>query len=599
MNFGNNRLQAIDVSKTFSGLELDTLNLYDNAISSITGKLSEIKFLKLLNLKNNALKKLSYETFSNLSSLRSLDLSNNKIEIIEAGTFDSSVNLRTIKLSRNYIRYLPKGLFRKALSLKSVFMDGNHIESVDEDLFANCENLDKIEMQQNRLSNVTRLLISSRKFRYFKVRDNKLHLMPIFSRPDDGKACSSITSLKDIDAGHNEIVYFSASCYKHVVYLYLSYNLINDISNFDELHYVEHLFLRNNKIKTLPRTAMNSLCTKLVWLDIGSNLIERIDEGTFSHCQYLTLLKLDENSLKVFEPLYLKSFKDIHLSRNPLRCDCENKQLINWLNTSSTVKVDHTRCENGQALSTFRLENCTNLVFISDLKDVVMKIGIPIAAIVFVTCIIAILFFKFRYEIQVIAFYRWNIRLACCCTNKTDENVQWKYDAFICFAEEDIVFVQNRLIPMLEPKYNICIYYRDFPVGEDIAESILETIDNSAVIIILLSENFMNSRWGTFEFRSAHYSAMRKKNKRLLIVILNESFLQTKMDLTLRSILYTKSYLKADDSLFKEKLIHSMPSIPVKSVNQNDNEKTRGSRNNVYETESTMELSSIYDTIQL
>ncbi|XP_045202586.2 toll-like receptor Tollo [Mercenaria mercenaria] len=562
MNFGYNRLQTIDVSKTFSGLKLETLHLENNNITSLTGRLSDLRFLEELYLQNNALRKVSYETFGNLAFLDTLNLTHNNIEVVEAGVFDISTNLRKIYIAGNKIKDLPDGIFDGASRLTHLYINSNNIESLDENIFAKCKNLEWIEIQNNKLSNVSRLVFASTKINFIKIEHNKFTSVPVFTRPGLSTDCFNFSRLHQIKARYNAMSFFDTTCHKALQNLDLSYNLLSDISNFGALQNIVKLFLRNNRIKTLPTEAMKGLCTNLEMLDVGKNLIETIDKGTFSNCLKLETLKLDVNSLKVFEPLYQASFRDLRLAWNPLTCDCTNMRLINWLNTSSTVHIDHFKCENGAELKSFRLDNCT-AVYVFNWKPLVLKIVIPASSILLLAGIIAIVIFKFRYEFQVIAFYRWNIRFRCFCMNKAEDYVERKYDAFICFAEEDVSFVKTRLIPILEPKYNICIYYRDFPVGEDIAESILDTIDRSGVIILLLSEHFMNSRWGTFEFRSAHYAAIRKKNKRLLIVVMNESFLKMKMDLTLRSVLYTKSYLRADDRLFKEKMIHSMPDEPV------------------------------------
>lgn len=398
-------------------------------------------------------------------------------------------------------------------------------------------------------------------------------------------------------------------CFKVLRNLDLSYNRLEQINNVGVLNKLEKLFLRDNKISTLPRSVMRGLCANMKMLDVGRNILQTLEKNLFSNCHRLDILKLDKNNLKMVEPLHMASFKEIRLSSNPLKCGCENAALIIWLNYSSSDFVDHVTCDTGDLLKHFKLANC-NAVYMN-WTSLILKVTIPIVSIMSLAAIIAFIIFKFRYEIQVIAFYKWNIRFSYCCVKRREESVEYKYDAFVCFAEEDVSFVMGTLLPLLEPKHNVCIYYRDFPIGEDIAEAILDVINTSAVIIILLSENFMNSRWGTFEFRNAHYSAIRNKGKRMLIIILSDSVLNLKLDLTLRSILYTKSYLKADDKLFKEKLLHSMPEIPVGSKESlieervrwidtaNQSSTVKSSRTPSYKYIDVIEMNDIYDTIQL
>ena len=160
--------------------------------------------------------------------------------------------------------------------------------------------------------------------------------------------------------------------------------------------------------------------------------------------------------------------------------------------------------------------------------------------------IISYLAIYYRYEIQVVAFYKWNIRIRCCSSKSKISGRSYKYDAFICFAEEDLNYVRDELIPLLEPKYKLCIYYRDFLVGDDIAEAIIDVIENSAVTIIILSKSFVNSRWGRFEFKQAHFNAMQT-GQILVVVVVDDKVLNMKLDLVLKSILFSKAYLRKDD----------------------------------------------------
>ncbi|KAH3832000.1 hypothetical protein DPMN_105274 [Dreissena polymorpha] len=194
-----------------------------------------------------------------------------------------------------------------------------------------------------------------------------------------------------------------------------------------------------------------------------------------------------------------------------------------------------------------------------------LKIIIPVASVVVILIIVVVIVFKFRYEIQVIAFYKWHIRLDfvvnCGKCRRKKPEACYTYDAFVCFTDEDTTFVKDTLVPLLEPEFKLCVYYRDFKVGDNIADAILKGIKESAVTIILLSESFLTSRWGRFEFREAHHHMIFNNNKKLVIIIMEQAILSQRLDLTLRSILYTKKYLECWDTLFKEKLLHLVDSL--------------------------------------
>ena len=66
------------------------------------------------------------------------------------------------------------------------------------------------------------------------------------------------------------------------------------------------------------------------------------------------------------------------------------------------------------------------------------------------------------------------------------------------------------------------MHYRDFPVGDAIADTIVESVQASKRTIILLSNNFVDSEWCRFEFRAAHQHVLREGGHRLIIVVLED-----------------------------------------------------------------------------
>ncbi|XP_052783193.1 toll-like receptor Tollo [Mya arenaria] len=345
----------------------------------------------------------------------------------------------------------------------------------------------------------------------------------------------------------------------------LHHNRISEIiGHFSLLPDLETIILHNNKLKGI-NSATFSNNSHLRELDLSYNEISHIDEHSFNNLKSLLYLKLESNKLSSL-PRHL--FNDLG---NQLACNCSNKNLQNWLNVDSGLRVLNYMCVNGDGtMGDFLTKelDCKTPSEHVDIKSAVISIAL-ILAVVFVSS--AIVFYK-RHEIHVIAFYKFHIRLKCWCKYRRKDYTNYKYDAFISFVDHDMSFVRNDLLTLLEPQYSVCIYYRDFPVGEDIAEAILKAIKTSAVTLVVLSKEYLASRWGMFEFREAHHAAMLNDNHRVIVVIPDRDVLHMKLDLTLRSILYCKAYLETADILFKEKLLHIMPEQSVNSIEEADQE---------------------------
>ena len=117
------------------------------------------------------------------------------------------------------------------------------------------------------------------------------------------------------------------------------------------------------------------------------------------------------------------------------------------------------------------------------------------------------LLFLFFLVIFVIYRKRWFIRnlifrLQECFSQNSDDNSEsasYKYDAFVLYSSVDVdrLWVHYKLVPELETVYGfrLCIHHRNFPAGFDIVDNIQAAIRSSRKVLVVMSENFVNSDW--------------------------------------------------------------------------------------------------------
>ena len=86
--------------------------------------------LKSLHLKNNILKSIEKQTFSDLNALETLDLTGNKLTEIKAGQLDTLVYLETLMLSDNQINHIEDGAFKNLINLKTLNMANNKLTNI-------------------------------------------------------------------------------------------------------------------------------------------------------------------------------------------------------------------------------------------------------------------------------------------------------------------------------------------------------------------------------------------------------------------------------------------------------------------------------------
>lgn len=406
--------------------------------------------------------------------------------------------------------------------------------------------------------------------------------------------------------------------------IYLNNSQIQELDNktFHGLPKLKVLYLNNNNIETLVSGVFNGLSV-LEELYLDHNKLSFISQGVFDALFALKKLTLTDNALSNFESLMVNlpsASIQVYLADNPYSCACSHLDTIQEAINSfgSLVRDLHNlTCnisENDMA------ENISDgSYFLSPVQkdfsqrqriiDVVSNLDtfcpnttqsmvtsvsvglrplpsshlvlIIIAVVVLVLTFIALFLFVKRKFIQVWLYTKFGMRLKR-PNHKADQDK--KYDAFISYSSKDEHFVVHELAPRLEqgnPSYKLCLHYRDFPVGASIAESIIEAVESSRRIILVLSTNFLQSEWCRFEFQSAHHQVLKDRLNRLIVILLTDIPF-TKLDPDLKLYLKMNTYLKCGDPWFWEKLRFALPEIPKPKVNKNcKRKKKKGGQNGV------------------
>lgn len=135
------------------------------------------------------------------------------------------------------------------------------------------------------------------------------------------------------------------------------------------------------------------------------------------------------------------------------------------------------------------------------------------------------------------------------------------YDAFVSYSGSDHQWVVNTLQERLEhhdPPYKLCIHHRDFVVGAPIQENILNSVDQSKRMLMVLSRNFLKSEWCLLEFRAAHRKVLEDRMN-YLIIILFDGINMDELDDEMKLYMRTNTYLSVSNKWFWEKLYYAMP----------------------------------------
>ncbi|XP_076065334.1 toll-like receptor Tollo [Oratosquilla oratoria] len=363
---------------------------------------------------------------------------------------------------------------------------------------------------------------------------------------------------------------------KNLRVLFLNNSNIEIIHNrtFNGLKQLHVLHLENNVIRVLKGYELEQL-SSLRELYLHNNKLMTIHNSTFATLTSLEILRLDGNLLTVFPVWYLgmnQYLVSVQLRDNPWSCECDYlEEMRTWVQTVGKKLVDleemvcvHNETgEEGPRVSAFNISTCTNFTATTIIKHEVLEDYVFLPTITLsafaLLLLVTLLIFCNRNRMRVWLYAKYGVRLFYKSEYEGDRDKL--FDAFVSYSSKDEVFVTQILAPELErgnPAYKLCLYYRDFPVGAYIADTIVSAVESSKRTIIILSENFIKSEWCRFELRSAHHQVLKDRRRRLIVILLGD-VPQRDLDPDIRLYLKTNTYLKWGDTQFWEKLKFAMP----------------------------------------
>lgn len=401
-----------------------------------------------------------------------------------------------------------------------------------------------------------------------------------------------------------------------VTELYLDGNDINELQNhvFIGRKNMRVLFVNNSNVQTIQNSTFNGLnalrilhleenrlyelkgyefekLSNLKELYLQNNLILTIGNNTIEPLTSLEVLRLDGNKLITF-PVWTLSvnthLKSVTLNNNQWSCRCKFLQgLITWVADNAVKVVDSSgmMCHNMDSKPPQRRELDFNNTACSDffagnsvidsmlVSDYWPMVVVTLCVVIFLLLGI-VLWFVFRDPVRVWLYSRYGVRLCSfrATAAKQFEDRDKLYDGFVCYSPKDEEWVVQALAAELEPKFQLCLHYRDLPHTAYIqhaAPAVLEAAEASRRVILVLTRNFLQTEWSKFELRQALHEALRGRVFKL--VILEEGPLpEAELDPELRLYLKTAERVRWGEKRFWEKLKYAMPSVdPRGKINAN------------------------------
>lgn len=326
---------------------------------------------------------------------------------------------------------------------------------------------------------------------------------------------------------------------------------------------IRHLDLANNKLHVMQDKyheefrVLFQTQTKLEYISIARNSLVKLPHNIFETNKNLVYLDVSYNYLVTLEFLSVRlpKLQILHLAGNPIKVlEANNKANLESV-LSSPVAVylgsnSHTcSCEeenvllrsfleNDAVIEEFvsyvcMLENIQTDIFKGDSEKlteyckwqeekVYLSISVPVVTLLMTIYIVVhcmVIHRRRHREQQVLKAdnVRRNIHLKC---------FPKKYLAFVSFCSEDNAVVTNHILPSLKQTLKFLlqtnhdlIAYGDtaFRPGYPLNEEIIKCVGESAIILLVVSQEFCKKRWCQEEFREANM-----QNKPIILIMLEK-----------------------------------------------------------------------------
>ncbi|KAH3840017.1 hypothetical protein DPMN_113459 [Dreissena polymorpha] len=327
---------------------------------------------------------------------------------------------------------------------------------------------------------------------------------------------------------------------------------------FECLTSLKTLNLSANGITILHRSTFAPL-TNLTDLDLSNNNIGNLDIMLPSLTNLLRI-DLHVNSLHALarnirtgldlNAKKLNSTFEIDLRNNSLDYSCENQDFLNWL-------YEHKSNMKTFELYVFRLSDGTIMDATWFQKEFSNLEGYCRSyTLLIVLCCIGISSALATVVGGVIYRHRWKLRYLLFMSRKRFFGYRrlqdyalienYRFDAFISYAEDNFRFILDEVIPRLEVEnVSLCLHQRDSLPGNAISDNIIHAIQSSRKTIVILSESFLRSKWCMYEFNMARMESIYSREDQVcLVIFMLEPVPHNKMPLEMLRWIQENSYIE-------------------------------------------------------
>ncbi|NWI86157.1 TLR4 protein, partial [Pitta sordida] len=468
VNLGLKEISEVPVSSQVKELECKKCSFGEVPAT----KLSTFKELRVLRITKGRDLKSFWQKFENLTNLEVLDLSENILTFSGCCSrlFQNCPNLKHLNLSFN----------------SDIKLTGD---------FTNVKNLLYLDLQHTTLFGPGSypVFLSLQKLIYLDISHTKTHV----------KSQCTFCGLNSL-----QVLKMAGNSFENN-------RLANNFKNLTRLHTLD---ISSCKLVQVDQGTFDAL-SGLKELNISNNKLLTLDPGVYQPLQALRVLDFSNNQLTVLLDSTLEILPDslalLDISQNLFDCSCAHLNFLKW------IKEKQELLQNKELMICHMPQYVKNVSLPSfDLSLCHLSAGTVASSVVMLVGAVVFIFLIYKYYFQLY----YTLVLLSGCKHSAERGDT--YDAFVIHSSKDQEWVIKELVEPLEggkPPFHLCLYYRDFLPGVPIVSNIIEEgFLSSRNVIAVISTDFLESKWCSFEFDVAQSWQLVEGKVGLIMIVLEE-----------------------------------------------------------------------------
>ncbi|NXW75957.1 TLR4 protein, partial [Hirundo rustica] len=302
-------------------------------------------------------------------------------------------------------------------------------------------------------------------------------------------------------------------------------------NNFKNLSHLRTLDISSCKLEHVDQSTFDAL-SELKELNISNNKLLTFSPGVYQPLKSLRVLDFSRNQLTVLLDSALEILPDslvlLDISQNLFDCSCVHLDFLEW------VKEKQELLQSEELMLCHTPSYVANVSLASfDLSSCHVSAGKISSSVVALLCVVVLLFLIYKYYFQLY----YSVVLLSGCKHYAERGDT--YDAFVIHSSKDQEWVTKELVEPLEggkPPFHLCLYYRDFLPGVPIVTNIIqEGFLSSRNVIAVISTDFLESKWCSFEFDIAQSWQLVEGKTGIIMIVLedvNKALLRQRLGLS-------------------------------------------------------------------